>query len=115
MQEHLELQFNYETKIKEGGYGNLTAGDINSDGLVDIIMVEYKRNHIEILAPDGEGKVTPAMRFRVFEQKSYRDSSRQSGQRTVEPRELKVSDVTGDGRGDLIIMVHDRIIIYPQD
>ncbi len=115
VQEHPELQFNYETKIKEGRYGNLTAGDINSDGLVDIIMVEYKRNHIEILALAGEGQVTPAMRFKVFEQKSYRDSSRQSGQRTIEPRELKVSDVTGDGRDDLIIMVHDRIIIYPQD
>lgn len=114
-QEHLEQQFSYETKIKDGSYGNLTAGDINSDGLVDIIMVEYNRNNIEILTRDAEGGVVPAMRFKVFEQKSYRDAGRRPGQITVEPRELKVADVTGDGKADLITIVHDRIIIYPQD
>ena len=111
---HLEQQFSYETKIKDGVYGNLTAGDINSDGRADIIMVEYNRNHIEILALDSETKPIPAMRFKVFEQKSYRDSKSRS-KSGVEPRELKIADVTGDGRDDLVSVIHDRIIIYPQD
>jgi len=111
---HLAPQFSYETKIKDGVYGNLTAGDINSDGRCDIIMVEYKRNHIEILALDSEIKPTPAMRFKVFEQKSYRDSKKRS-RSGVEPRELKIADVTGDGKNDLVTVIHDRIIIYPQD
>ncbi len=110
----LEQQFNYETKIKDGVYGNLTAGDINSDDRIDIIMVEYERNHIEILALDNKMKPIPAMRFKIFEQKSYRDSKKRS-RTTVEPRELKIADVTGDGRNDLVTVIHDRIIIYPQD
>ena len=111
---HLEQQFSYETKIKDGMYGNLTAGDINSDGRTDIIMVEYKRNHIEILALNSENKPTPAMRFKIFEQKNYRDR-KGTGKSRVEPRELKVADVTGDGKNDLVTVIHDRIIIYPQD
>jgi len=111
---NLEQQFNYETKIKDGMYGNLTSGDINSDGLSDIIMVEYNRNNIEILALDHDNNPIPAMRFKIFEQKSYRDSNRRvlSG---IEPRELSVADVTGDGKDDLVTIIHDRIIIYPQD
>jgi hypothetical protein len=112
--QHLEQQFSYETKIKDGMYGNLTAGDINFDGRVDIIMVEYNRNHIEILAIDSDTKPIPAMRFKVFEQKSYRDS-KELAKISIEPRELKIADVTGDGKNDLVTVIHDRIIIYPQD
>jgi len=110
----LEQKFSYETKIKDGVYGNLQGGDINSDGRADIIMVEYKRNHIEILALDSEMKPVPAMRFKIFEQKGHRGSKKRS-KSSVEPRELKVDDVTGDGKDDLVTVIHDRIIIYPQD
>jgi hypothetical protein len=112
--QHLEQLFSYETKIKDGMYGNLTAGDINGDERVDIIMVEYNRNHIEILALDNDMKPIPAMRFKIFEQKSYRDS-KELAKISIEPRELKVADVTGDGKNDLVTVIHDRIIIYPQD
>ena len=111
--EHLAQQFSYETKIKDATYGNFTVGDINSDGLTDIVMVDYKRNHIEILALDAD-KPLAAMRFKVFEQKSYRDAKSRS-KVSVEPRELEVADVTGDGKNDLVTVIHDRIIIYPQD
>ncbi|GAI83008.1 unnamed protein product, partial [marine sediment metagenome] len=111
---HLEQQFSYETKIKDGVYGNLTAGDINSDGRPDIIMVEYNRNHIEILALDSQTKPIPAMRFKIFEQKRYRNAKSRA-KSSVEPRELKIADVTGDDKNDLVTIIHDRIIIYPQD
>jgi hypothetical protein len=113
-QRYLEQLFSYETKIKDGVYGNLTTGDINGDGRCDIIMVEYKNNHIEILALDSQNRPVSAMRFKIFEQKSYSDS-KQAGKTGVEPREMKVADVTGDGKNDLVTIIHDRIIIYPQD
>jgi hypothetical protein len=77
-------------------------------------MVEYKRDHIEILALDSNNKPIPAMRFKIFEEKSYR-GERDAGRSGVEPREMSVADVTGDGKNDLVTIIHDRIIIYPQD
>ncbi|MHC4265856.1 MAG: FG-GAP repeat domain-containing protein [Planctomycetota bacterium] len=112
---HLGQLFSYETKIKDGKYGNMTIGDINNDGITDIIMVDFQGNHLEILALDAEIKPLPAMRFKIFEQKSYKDAGRGTGRVSVEPRELVIADVTDDGKDDLITVIHDRIIIYPQD
>jgi hypothetical protein len=111
----MEQIFSYETTIREGAYGNLASGDINNDGWVDITMVEYRRNHIEILALDRQTKPVPAMRFQIFEHKSYHQDDGGKGKFGVEPRELTVADVTGDGKNDLVAVIHDRIIIYPQD
>jgi hypothetical protein len=112
--QRLEQLFSYETKIKDGIYGNLAAGDINNDGQTDIVMVEYGRSHIEILALDTDEKPVPAMRFKIFEEKSYRDSKPRP-KASAEPRELTIADVTGDGKDDLVTVIHDRVIIYPQD
>ncbi len=109
----LEQKFSYETKIKDGAYGNFTTGDINHDKISDIELVEYKHNHIEILSLDSAGKPVPAMRFKIFEDKTFRESRPQAP--AVEPRQIKAADVTGDGKNDLITLIHDRIIIYPQD
>jgi hypothetical protein len=111
----LEQLFSYETKIKDGKYGNMTIGDINNDDITDIAMVDFQGNHLEILTLDTELKPIPGMRFKIFEQKSYKDSGIRPGRVSVEPRELKIDDVTGDGKDDLITVIHDRIIVYPQD
>ncbi len=108
-----EQIFSYETKIKDGIYGNMTSGDINNDGEVDIVMVDYKENHIEILTFEEKNKPVSAMSFKIFEEKSYR--KQQQDKVGVEPREMKIADVTGDGKNDLVCIIHDRIIIYPQD
>ena len=32
-----------------------------------------------------------------------------------EPREAVVADLTGDGKNDLAVLVHDRIVVYSQE
>jgi hypothetical protein len=47
----------------------------------------------------------------VFEQHTFRGADNA----LPEPRECAVADVTGDGKNDLIVLVHDRILVYPQE
>ena len=56
------------------------------------------------------GEFRRGLSFQVFEQKSFRDRDL-----NVEPRDLALGDVDGDGRPDLVLLVHDRILVYRQD
>ena len=65
---------------------------------------------MEILRPAG-GDLARALYWKLFEEKNF-DGEGGGG---LEPREAAIADVTGDGRNDLILLVHDRVLIYPQD
>ncbi len=105
----------FETQIKGAHFGAIAFGDLNSDGVPEIALADQANNHIEVLTFNDQAKLVSGTRFKVFEaprgQRSYEDRD----QRTGEPRLIFIGDVTGKGRNDLILLVHDRIIIYPQD
>jgi hypothetical protein len=101
----------YETPIKDGQLHDVISGDLNQDGRKDLVFLETARNHLDIVIFDKDQKLVPATRWQVFEQRSFR--GRQGEQ--AEPREALIEDVTGDGKNDLIVVVHDRILVYPQE
>jgi hypothetical protein len=53
----------------------------------------------------------PADRWQVFEQHTFRGRDNA----LPEPREALVMDVTGDKKNDLVVLVHNRILVYPQE
>lgn len=101
----------YETPIKDGFLHDVLSGDLNGDGRKDLVFLETMKSYIDIVAFDEPHKLVPANRWQVFEERTFR--SRRND--LSEPREAIVADVTGDGKNDLIVVVHDRIIVYPQE
>jgi hypothetical protein len=101
----------YETPIKDGHLNDVVAGDLNNDGRKDLVFMETAKNYLDLVIFDSHQKLVPATRWQVFEERSFR--SRRSD--LPEPREALVADVTGDGKNDLVIIVHDRILVYPQE
>ena len=65
---------------------------------------------LEIASFAGDKDLVPALTFRVFERKTFRNMGD-----AVEPRDLALGDVDGDGRTDIVIVVHDRVLVYRQD
>jgi FG-GAP-like repeat len=100
----------YETPIKDGHLNDVVTGDLNNDGRKDLVFMETAKNYLDLVIFDAHHKLVPATRWQVFEERSFR--SRRSD--LPEPREALVEDVTGDGKKDLVIIVHDRILVYPQ-
>jgi hypothetical protein len=88
------------------------AGDINGDGKVDLNVIDTSIDGLEILSFDATKGIREATHFRVFEEKRLVSADTDRG---TEPREGIVADVTSDGRFDLILLCHDRLILYPQD
>ena len=101
----------YETPIKDGFLGDVVSGDLNNDGRKDLVFLETGKNHLDLVIFGADHKLVPADRWQVFEQKSFR--GRTGGE--AEPREALVVDLTGDGKNDLCVIVHDRILVYPQE
>src|SRR5437016_2091315 len=101
----------YETPIKDGRLNDVVSGDLNHDGRKDLVFLETARNYLDLVIFDADHKLVPANRWQVFEERTFRN--RRSD--LPEPREAVVADVTGDGKNDLIVLVHDRILVYPQE
>jgi len=101
----------YETPIKDGRLNDVVSGDLNQDGRKDLVFLETARNYLDLVILDKNRKLVPANRWPVFEERSFRSRRGDS----MEPREALIADFTGDGKNDLAIIVHDRILVYPQE
>jgi len=101
----------YESPLKDGRLHDVISGDLNQDRRKDLVFLETSKNYLEIVTFGKDGKLTPANRWQVFEERTFR------GRRSdvPEPREALIADFTGDGKADLVIMVHDRLLLYPQE
>ena len=101
----------YETPIKDGHLTDVIAGDLSHTGRKDLVFLETAKNYLDLVAFLPPHKLVPANRWRVFEERTFRSRRNDS----MEPREAVVADVTGDGKADLIVLVHDRLLVYPQE
>ncbi|MCU0782657.1 MAG: VCBS repeat-containing protein [Verrucomicrobia bacterium] len=101
----------YETSIKDGYLNDVVSGDLNHDGRKDLVFMETAKNYLDLVIFDAKHKLVPADRWQVFEQRTFRGR----GGDMPEPREAVVVDLTGDGKNDLAVIVHDRILVYPQE
>ena len=102
----------FESDRDDSYPADVIAGDINGDGQVDLSVIDTSIDGVEILNLDAEKGIREATHFRVFEEKRLVSADKDRG---TEPREGIVVDVTADGRQDLILLCHDRLILYPQD
>ena len=101
----------YETPIKDGYLNDVVAGDLTGSGRKDLVFMETAKNYLDLVSFNSNHKLVPADRWQVFEQHTFRGRDNA----LPEPREALVMDVTGDKKNDLIVIVHDRILVYPQE
>lgn len=108
----LKSEGSYASDLPDVRYFYLTPGDFSGDGRDDLVAVDIRNNTLEILGRDDAGVWGSLLHFRVFETDPHYEGDRGGGQ---EPRECVVADVTGDGKADLVLLIHDRILVYPQE
>jgi hypothetical protein len=101
----------YDTPIKDGYLNDVVAGDLDNGGRKELVFLETAKNYLELVNFDSNHKLVPADRWQVFEQHTFRGRAGA----LPEPREALVTEVTGDRKNDLVVVVHNRILVYPQE
>ncbi|MAB73240.1 MAG: hypothetical protein CMJ54_12130 [Planctomycetaceae bacterium] len=85
-------------------------GDLNADGRLDFVSLDAGTQMADILSFSDRGRLHPMTGFTIFETKMFSGGE----PREFEPRQVLVADVTGDGADDMVLVAHDRILVYPQ-
>ncbi|MDG3004741.1 FG-GAP repeat domain-containing protein [Paludisphaera mucosa] len=107
----LKVIASYEPRTIEGRLGDLIAGDLNADGVADVVFTDVVEQALDVASYDGTEDLLHALTFKLYERKSFRGG----GGASFEPREMAVGDVDGDGRTDLVLVLHDRVVVLRQD
>jgi hypothetical protein len=88
----------------------LAVGDVNSDGFVDMIALDAGEQMLEIFTFTQSGKMLYATEFKIFETRIFSGGEPSE----YEPSQVFIADLTGDGKSDIVLLSHDRVLIYPQ-
>lgn len=101
----------YRTDLQDVRYSTLELGDLDHDGRVDILGIDSDEHVLEMLVGTPAEGFKSAQFFRIFEENRFNRSDRQQ---PIQPREALIADFTGDGRDDIVLLCHDRVLLYPQ-
>jgi len=97
----------HEPPTERTHYWHGYTADFDTDGQYDVVLMDGRLPGIQILAGDETG-LRRALAIPVYEAPPSDESH-------PEPRDMRIGDINGDGRADIVLLAFDRILVYLQE
>jgi hypothetical protein len=75
-----------------------------------MVAVDAGEQMFEIFTFGHSGEMLHATGFQIFETQLFHGGDTRENQ----PRQVIIADITGDGAHDVVMLCHDRVLVYPQ-
>lgn len=96
----------HDPPVERTAYWLGVSGDLDHDGVTDLAVVDGHLPGFQVLAGSPDG-LRRALAVPVFERGPSQEPEN-------EPRAIAAGDLDGDGRCDLALIAHDRVLVYLQ-
>jgi hypothetical protein len=96
--------------VKEATIHRFQVTDVARAGQASVVLFDDRRHQLTVLNRTDDG-LKSALSWQVFEDEAYPYGGRSESLAT-EPRLVLGFDGDGDGRRDLALLCHDRLVIY---
>ena len=100
----------FRSQVDKIRFHHLGSGDLNGDDSPEIIAIDGNQNVIQILHKKGD-EWKSAIHFKVFQNSPFRQTQPKGAPQ--QPNSPLVADFNNDGKNDLIVICHDRLLMYP--
>ncbi|MDD7986705.1 hypothetical protein PQO01_17285 [Lentisphaera marina] len=102
--------------VKKTHISDYRLMDVTGNKRNDLLVMDYPNRRLSLLEIDDEYQATKTLSWTVFDDKKYPyGGGRKSKDDNSQPQEVISADFDQDGKQDLVMMCHDRIIFYLGD
>jgi hypothetical protein len=101
-----------QSPLEDGYYALVETADLEGDTSDEILALENSKHVLEFYRLDSSGDPERFYQFKVFDDLRASPYSARRGEAPPEPREVAVGDLDGDGLKDLVLLTHDRLLVY---
>ena len=88
----------------------LAIGDVNADGYTDMVSLDAGEQMLEIFTFSQDEKMLYATAFKIFESRIFSGGE----PREWQPSQVIITDLTNDRQNDVLLLSHDRLLLYKQ-
>ena len=102
--------------VKKTHISDYRLMDVTGNKRKDLLVMDYPNRRLSLLELDNKYQAKKTLSWTVFDDKKYPyGGGRKSQDDNSQPQEVISADFDQDGKQDLVMMCHDRIIFYLGD
>lgn len=102
----------YETDLPGTVHAIVETGRFTGGKTPDAVLIDPRNHRLELVSPAGDAGWKSVLNFGLYDENPFYRGRRNAG---YEPHDTLAVDLDGDGFPELVLLMHDRLLVYPSE